>query len=579
MASLIDVFAQNKTTETTASITISRDEGSKDSPSLFDSLLKDSAKKLEKSKEEVKTTEVKVPQKNVEQIENLGENKNIENELITSEDSLNEEAFDKDITDKKDTVSSQNQDKQALNQDKSVGSFLDRLIIEAKSKISKEVVVSKDSLEKLTKNIKENKVLQNKDSVKVNLGSTELKDNLIKDINSSNTENIKVEVLEELDTKTQELEANNKLKQNNTTNKESEIIVSLSNNENIIDDLLVTNTKPMVLHPHTEEKVVVKQSLMDYLIEVNSQKNIIEKPNINSSISPEITNLIQENSELIDEFISSLYLGEQKNSMTNQFLSNKNEVIKLLQNGTISLEDIKKGANILDLELDDVSIEQDDLTIQALKETKQDINLSEEKKVILNTMLNEKNIRSADIKNLITQSVEASKAILENSLNISDDVTVNINSTFANNIQSRIIGAQQHMSQMMSDIARQMYENYKPPVTVFKINLNPAELGSIAILMKSSNKSSSLDISMNVSNMTTLDVLLNNQSILRSSLMKTFNENMQFNLDFSSSNQNNKGNEQSSNRQNRKFEDKLDTQSVLKLKEENKNRDDSLDYM
>jgi len=132
---------------------------------------------------------------------------------------------------------------------------------------------------------------------------------------------------------------------------------------------------------------------------------------------------------------------------------------------------------------------------------------------------------------------------------------------------------------MMSDVARQMYENYKPPVTVFKINLNPVELGSISILMKN-DKNNGLNISMSVSNMTTLDTLLGNQDLLRNSLAKTFNENTQFNLDFSSSNQNNRGNkQQSSNKQNRKFEDKIDTQTVLKLKEENKDRDDSLDYM
>ena len=73
---------------------------------------------------------------------------------------------------------------------------------------------------------------------------------------------------------------------------------------------------------------------------------------------------------------------------------------------------------------------------------------------------------------------------MENTLNIQDDVSVNVNSPLSYNIQSRIIGAKQQMSMMMSDIARQMYENYKPPVTVFKINLNPLELGNISILMK-----------------------------------------------------------------------------------------------
>ena len=57
-----------------------------------------------------------------------------------------------------------------------------------------------------------------------------------------------------------------------------------------------------------------------------------------------------------------------------------------------------------------------------------------------------------------------------------------------------------------------MYENYKPPVTVFKINLNPLELGSIAILMKMI-EIMDFHISMNVSNMTTFDALIENQNI------------------------------------------------------------------
>ena len=54
----------------------------------------------------------------------------------------------------------------------------------------------------------------------------------------------------------------------------------------------------------------------------------------------------------------------------------------------------------------------------------------------------------------------------------------------------------------------------KPPVTAFKINLNPTELGSIAILMKS-DKNSGLSITMNVSNNVTLDTLIENQNLLK----------------------------------------------------------------
>lgn len=194
--------------------------------------------------------------------------------------------------------------------------------------------------------------------------------------------------------------------------------------------------------------------------------------------------------------------------------------------------------------------------------------------------MQEKNIKSEDIKILITKSVEASNALLENSLELADDGIVNVNSPLSYNIQSKIIGAKQQMSTMMSDIAKQMYENYKPPVTVFRIILNPLELGSIAILMKS-DKNNALSISMNVSNNATLDALVDNQNILRNSLNKTFDENTKFNLDFSSSNQsNNQSNNQGNQGNKKRFEQQMDTQSILQLKEENKDREEkSLDYM
>jgi flagellar hook-length control protein FliK len=127
-----------------------------------------------------------------------------------------------------------------------------------------------------------------------------------------------------------------------------------------------------------------------------------------------------------------------------------------------------------------------------------------------------------------------------------------------------------------------MYENYKPPVTAFRINLNPTELGSIAILMKS-DKNSGLSISLNASNSITLDTLVENQNVLKNSLSKTFNENTKFNLDFNSSHENNSNqssNNQDNQQNNRRFEQQIDTQSILKLQEENKDIEEKiLDYM
>ncbi|MDN5112453.1 flagellar hook-length control protein FliK [Aliarcobacter butzleri] len=651
MASLVDVFVQNKTTTLDVPTSTSKDEGVKEAPSLFDSLLSDTAKKLEKPQEEIKTASnnTNALEKKESSLNNLDatEKNNIEVSETKIEKNLNSE---EPIT---------SQDMLDNKAQKSL-SLLDRLIIEAKGELSEDKTVSNNSLNKLNENLKNEPKLDDKSSKESDIEivdektvdiSTEenTKEDTSLEENSEKTENTKNPILpndtqikEETNNNSSDIKKDNKIEneivnneiikteiskeenKKNTTKKDN--ILNIENNQqkneeikvdnelkidnkaslnsnvkelqetvtsegntviksdNIqtsndtnktIDNLLIPTTedgKPILENNQVEEKVEPKKSLMDYLIEKNSQKNILEVQDT------KVTNLSKDENVVSKDFVSNIYLGEQKNSMVNQFLFNKNEALKLLQNGSISLEDIEKSANILNLELDDVSVEQD-TTIQTLKNAKQDLDLSSEKKNILDTMLSEKNIRSADIKNLIIQSVEASSALLDNTLNVSNDVTVDINPTLLNNIQSRIIGAKQQMSQMMSDVARQMYENYKPPVTVFKINLNPVELGSISILMKN-DKNNGLNISMSVSNMTTLDTLLGNQDLLRNSLAKTFNENTQFNLDFSSSNQNNRGNEQqSSNKQNRKFEDKIDTQTVLKLKEENKDRDDSLDYM
>ena len=651
MASLVDVFVQNKTTTLDVPTSTSKDEGVKEAPSLFDSLLSDTAKKLEKPQEEIKTTSnnTNALEKKENSLNNLDatEKNNIEVSETKIEKNLNSE---EPIT---------SQDMVDNKAQKSL-SLLDRLIIEAKGELSEDKTVSNNSLNKPNENLKNEPKLDDKSSKESDIEivdektvdiSTEenAKDDTSLEENSEKTENtknpilpndtqikeetsnnssdiikdnkiqnevinneiIKTEIskeenkknttkkdnilnIENNQQKNEEIKADNELKIDNkasldsnfkelqeTVTSEGNTVIKSDNTQTsndankTIDNLLIPTTedgKPILENNQVEEKVEPKKSLMDYLIEKNSQKNILEVQDT------KVTNLSKDENVVSKDFVSNIYLGEQKNSMVNQFLFNKNEALKLLQNGSISLEDIEKSANILNLELDDVSVEQD-TTIQTLKNAKQDLDLSSEKKNILDTMLSEKNIRSADIKNLITQSVEASSALLDNTLNVSNDVTVDINPTLLNNIQSRIIGAKQQMSQMMSDVARQMYENYKPPVTVFKINLNPVELGSISILMKN-DKNNGLNISMSVSNMTTLDTLLGNQDLLRNSLAKTFNENTQFNLDFSSSNQNNRGNEQqSSNKQNRKFEDKIDTQTVLKLKEENKDRDDSLDYM
>jgi hypothetical protein len=430
---------------------------------------------------------------------------------------------------------------------------------------------------------KENKLEKNKTEDKENkLEVTKLENKIKEEILVENIVNNKLEI------KVDE----NKTEESSTLVDESLINKTVENNilignetkltdtepQNIVDDsslLEIENTQNQTVSKNIidpENKPEEKKSLMDILI----QKNM-EKANLKTSDQTETVLLKGEvNSK---ELISNIYLSEQKNLLNNQVLFNKGEAISLLKDGA-SLKDIEKSANILDLGLENLDLEQN---IQ--KETlgivkKEDLDTLD-KKNILDSLLNEKNIRTVDIKNLITKSVDASAALLDNTLNVSDDVAVNVNFPLSYNIQSKIIGAKQQMSTMMSDIARQMYENYKPPVTVFRINLNPVDLGNIAILMKN-DRNNGLSISMSISNPTTLDTFVDNQNVLRNSLNKTFNDHTEFNLDFSSSTQSDSqssNNQNSQSNQERRFERQMDTQNVLQLKEENKNREENIDYM
>lgn len=353
------------------------------------------------------------------------------------------------------------------------------------------------------------------------------------------------------------------------------IVVNKASKDEVVNTSAKTNIdeKLNVLNNQATSNSEAKVSLMDQLIIKNTN-------NIQSIIPMDKINLPQDEF-LTKGIISNIYLSSQKNTLNNQELFNKNEAINLLRDAK-SLNDVKTSAGMLDLGLEDaeIDVEQD---LESITKTdinkKTDLDLLTRKNQINNMML-EKNIKNEDVKVLITKSIEASSALLSNTLELADDAIVSVNSPLSYNIQSKIIGARQQMSTMMSDIAKQMYENYKPPVTVFRINLNPLELGSIAILMKS-DRNNALTISMNVSNNSTLEALVENQNALRTSLNKTFDENTKFNFDFSSSNQDKSQSKEQNNPQNQnRFEDRMNTQAELELKEENREKEEkSIDYM
>ena len=338
------------------------------------------------------------------------------------------------------------------------------------------------------------------------------------------------------------------------------------NSQNI---LIVENE---VVKTENNTKVEQKLSLMDQLIQSNSKKDITAKIEEAVSLNPQSIEQTNKNSK---ELASNIFLADQKNSLNNQLLFNKNEAVNILKNAS-GIEDIEKSANILDLNANNLEVEQN-ISSENLTDLSVDEKEILDRKNILNSILNEKNIRSVDVRNLITNSIEASKALLEDTINILDDKILDIQPNLVNSIQSRIVGAKQQMASMMSDVARQMYENYKPPVTVFRMNLNPGDLGTISVLMKQ-DKSSGLTINMSVSNIATLELLMENQNMLRNSLAKTFSDNANFNLDFSKGEGGQSQGDSSSN-QNQKDKRDSNTQEILRLKKENKDYEEKNDYM
>ena len=343
----------------------------------------------------------------------------------------------------------------------------------------------------------------------------------------------------------------------------------ISENVLIIQDEAIKSEDVKI---NNNTKVDQKLSLMDQLIQTNSKKDITTKIEESATSNPQSVEQINKNSK---DVASNIFLAEQKNSLNNQLLFNKNEAVNILKNAS-SIEDIEKSANILDLDANNLEVEQN-ISSESLNDLSVDEKEILDRKNILNSILNEKNIRSVDVRNLITNSIEASKALLEDTINILDDKILDIQPNLVNSIQSRIVGAKQQMASMMSDVARQMYENYKPPVTVFRMNLNPGDLGTISVLMKQ-DKSSGLTINMSVSNIATLELLMENQNMLRNSLAKTFNDSANFNLDFSKGEGGQSQGDSSSN-QNQRDKRDSNTQEILRLKKENKDYEEKNDYM
>ena len=555
-----------------------------DENSNSEEVIKDLSKNItnELNKDNTKKDEIKEPTKNIQN--SISSKNSLLDRLVLEVKNSNLEQVPK----VEQILSEPLENVDIVNSDKSFIKSLDKVIEGLKNQNnleqkldSEKIIISQD--DKLVEIIKEQEILIE------DINGNNLQ---IKDENSQNLDDLTLETTQNLS----QIIVNSEDRQNienqietstvlkDSLNFENILIVedevansdAIKNetvkNENNLNSQNILIVENEVVKTENNTKVDQKLSLMDQLIQTNSKKDITTKIEESATSNPQSVEQINKNSK---DVASNIFLAEQKNSLNNQLLFNKNEAVNILKNAS-TIEDIEKSANILDLDANNLEVEQN-ISSESLNDLSVDEKEILDRKNILNSILNEKNIRSVDVRNLITNSIEASKALLEDTINILDDKILDIQPNLVNSIQSRIVGAKQQMASMMSDVARQMYENYKPPVTVFRMNLNPGDLGTISVLMKQ-DKSSGLTINMSVSNIATLELLMENQNMLRNSLAKTFNDSANFNLDFSKGEGGQSQGDSSSN-QNQRDKRDSNTQEILKLKKENKDYEEKNDYM
>jgi hypothetical protein len=293
---------------------------------------------------------------------------------------------------------------------------------------------------------------------------------------------------------------------------------------NISKEELETSPKQKPQDSQKEAPAETKKSLLDKLIE-EPKKPEAKAPETQSSKSE----IPKEAHTSKEPLLTNIYMSSQRKSADMASMQNATTAREMAKNAK-GVEDIKKSADMLELDLQDTEISH---------EKSSDNHFVKDK--ILDRLAFTKGVMSDSLKTLndtiavkskeSAQSTTVSSAQSSDSASKEHTVELNVSNSVVHTIQSRIIGARQAMGSFMSDVARSMYQNYKPPVTAFRMNLNPANLGHIAVVMKS-EKDNGISISLSMSNGSTLDSFLDNQAMLRAALAKTFNDAGSFALSF-----------------------------------------------
>ena len=416
-----------------------------------------------------------------------------------------------------------------------------------KNIVPENTILKNDSKQIDKKLITDDKIIKNTnfDNTNISVEETEqdIAQNLQKKNNLKTVEKINiqsVDINEENEKTVNAKVVNQKIEVSNSNISSLNTELTLKNkNETVAKELNLLNPviKDTNINLSKEELInskpsISNKSLMDKLLDdadiLNKNSSKIEK-----DIGVSKTVSVNVDTTSTKDFLTNVYLSSQKTNINNQNIVNKSEAITSIKEAS-SLKTVEESASKLNLGLDTIKVDsiKTEITRDQIVELDDKSSLD---KLFFNKNIIQKNIQQENM-NLLSKSIDfQNKTISETIENELLETTINVNQTLALNMQTKIIGAKQQMSSMMSDVARKMYENYKPPVTAFRINLTPGALGAISVIMKN-DRDNGLNISMNISNSTTLDSFIDNQSSLRSALLKTFDEETKFNLDFNQDN-------------------------------------------
>lgn len=361
--------------------------------------------------------------------------------------------------------------------------------------------------------------------------------------------------------------------------------IELNKPNNVVVDMQIIDNKPEVV---AKEPIILQTqtsiptqtttltdttqtpkivSLIDEIISADIAKKsepqeALKQTEVLKSVNVVATATEQEVSQK-DSVLNSIFLSSQKSSANIASMMIASEAKKVLNNGETTVGNIKKSANLLNLGLQSIAEVKQELKNTTIENVVTKEEKTFESHIAARVMFITKEIISE--LNLSENEVKSAQLGLEQNV-----ATLKVSDGIVNSFESKIIGARQQINSMMGDVARTMYENYKPPVTAFRLALNPGAMGSIAIVLK--NDKTTMDISMSMTNANTLETFVDNQAALKNQIAKTFGDNSNININFSmqndGTNQNNNPSSNGNRQQNNRFFNQNEQVVDESLKEE-----------